>query len=226
MINKQASCDDFEQAELISVKQALASILSTVKPIKQTQQLALEQTVGRCLMEDIQAHINVPAQNNSAVDGYAVYDADAVHSTARQLLIAGQSFAGKTYKGKIVLGQCLRIMTVATLPTGMTTVIMQEQVAVDGDFIYLDPPYLITFSEYNKIWNEEKEHELLNFLDNLHQRNIKFAISNVTHYKGRVNNIFIDWMKKYNVKKIKSNYISYHDNSVKQIEEVLLINYD
>ena len=96
----------------------------------------------------------------------------------------------------------------------------------DGDFMYLDPPYLITFSEYNKIWNEEKEHELLKFLDNLHHRNIKFAISNVTHYKGRTNDIFIDWMKQYNVKKIKSNYINYHDNSVKKIEEVLVINYD
>ncbi|MDN5085729.1 DNA adenine methylase [Aliarcobacter butzleri] len=95
-----------------------------------------------------------------------------------------------------------------------------------GDFMYLDPPYLITFSEYNKIWNEDKEYELLNFLDNLHQRNIKFAISNVTHYKGRVNNIFLDWMKKYNVKKVQSNYISYHDNSIKNIEEVLVINYD
>lgn len=96
----------------------------------------------------------------------------------------------------------------------------------EDDFMYLDPPYLITFSEYNKIWNEDKEHELLNFLDNLDQRNIKFAISNVTHYKGRVNNIFLDWMKKYNVKKVQSNYISYHDNSVKNIEEVLVINYD
>lgn len=95
-----------------------------------------------------------------------------------------------------------------------------------GDFMYLDPPYLITFSEYNKIWNKDKEHELLIFLDNLHQRNIKFAISNVTHYKGRVNNIFLEWMKKYNTKKVQSNYISYHDNSVKQIEEVLVINYD
>ena len=102
---------------------------------------------------------------------------------------------------------------------------IQKQNFKENDFIYLDPPYLITFSEYNKIWNEEKEHELLNFLDNLHQRNIKFAISNVTHYKSKINNIFIDWMKKYNVKKIKSNYISYHDNSIKQIEEVLVINY-
>jgi len=96
----------------------------------------------------------------------------------------------------------------------------------EDDFMYLDPPYLITFSEYNKIWNEDKEYELLSFLDNLHKRNIKFAISNVTHYKGRVNNIFLDWMKKYNVKKVQSNYISYHDNSVKNIEEVLVINYD
>ncbi|RLA83682.1 MAG: DNA adenine methylase [Epsilonproteobacteria bacterium] len=97
---------------------------------------------------------------------------------------------------------------------------------VDNDFIYLDPPYLITFSEYNKIWNEEKEIELLQFLDELNQKNIKFAISNVTHYKGRVNNIFIKWMAKYKVQRIKSNYISYHDNSVKKIEEVLVINYN
>ena len=95
----------------------------------------------------------------------------------------------------------------------------------DKDLVYLDPPYLITFSEYNKIWNEEKEHELLNFLDELHAKGIKFAISNVTHYKGRINTIFIEWMKKYTVKKIKSNYISYHDNSVKKIEEVLVFNY-
>lgn len=93
------------------------------------------------------------------------------------------------------------------------------------DFVYLDPPYLITFSEYNKIWNDKKEKELLDILDKLNQQNVKFAISNVTHYKGRKNILFIDWMSKYYVKKIKSNYISYHDNSMKQIEEVLVVNY-
>ncbi len=95
----------------------------------------------------------------------------------------------------------------------------------DKDFIYLDPPYLITFSEYNKIWNEAKEIELLELLDDLDKKNIKFAISNITHYKGRVNTIFVEWMSKYFVKKIKSNYISYHDNSIKKIEEVLVMNY-
>ncbi|MDD5769756.1 MAG: Dam family site-specific DNA-(adenine-N6)-methyltransferase [Candidatus Gracilibacteria bacterium] len=93
------------------------------------------------------------------------------------------------------------------------------------DFVYLDPPYLISFSEYNKIWNEEKELELLNFLDELNKQNIKFAISNITAYKGRKNEIFINWMRKYNFKNIKSNYISYHDNSQKETNEVLVFNY-
>lgn len=95
----------------------------------------------------------------------------------------------------------------------------------ENDFVYLDPPYLISFSEYNKIWNEEKECELLNFLDELNWKNIKFAISNITTYKWRQNETFINWMKKYNFRNIKSNYISYHDNSQKETNEVLVFNY-
>ena len=93
------------------------------------------------------------------------------------------------------------------------------------DFFYLDPPYLITFSEYNKIWNEEKEDQLLNFLDKLNDKGIRFALSNVTHYKGKKNNQLIKWLKKYRVHEIKSNYISYHNNKDKEIKEVLVTNY-
>lgn len=94
-----------------------------------------------------------------------------------------------------------------------------------SDFTYLDPPYLITFSEYNKIWSERKEQELLTQLDEMHQNGARFAISNVTHYKGRVNTIFSDWAGQYTIHPIKSNYISYHDNSVKDFREVLVTNY-
>lgn len=93
------------------------------------------------------------------------------------------------------------------------------------DLVYLDPPYLITFSEYNKLWNDETERDLLNILDDFSMRNIKFAISNVTHYKGRTNDIFIEWAKQYNMHSIKSNYISYHDNTIKTFNEVLVTNY-
>ncbi len=95
----------------------------------------------------------------------------------------------------------------------------------NNDFVYLDPPYLITFSEYNKLWNEEKERELLEVLDNLNDKNIKFAVSNVTHYKGKTNYLFLEWSRKYFTQNIKSNYISYHDNSVKNFKEVLVTNY-
>ena len=93
------------------------------------------------------------------------------------------------------------------------------------DLVYLDPPYLITFSEYNKLWNEETERELLNLLDDLNNRNIKFAISNVTHYKGKVNNLFLEWSNRYQSFPIKSNYISFNDNTVKNFNEVLVTNF-
>lgn len=93
------------------------------------------------------------------------------------------------------------------------------------DLIYLDPPYLITFSEYNKLWDNETESRLLNMLDTLNINNIRFAISNVTHYKGKINQHFLDWSQKYNSYSIKSNYISYHDNTNKIFSEVLITNY-
>lgn len=93
------------------------------------------------------------------------------------------------------------------------------------DFIYLDPPYLITFSEYNKLWNENTEKKLLQILDILNEKEVKFAISNVTHYKDKENNLFINWSEKYNSYQIKSNYISYHDNTIKKFNEVLVTNY-
>lgn len=95
----------------------------------------------------------------------------------------------------------------------------------ESDLVYLDPPYLITFSEYNKLWNDASERRLLKLLDQLAANSIKFAISNVTHYKGKVNETFLEWSEKYVTHSIKSNYISYHDNSIKTFREVLVTNY-
>lgn len=83
----------------------------------------------------------------------------------------------------------------------------------NDDLVYLDPPYLITFSEYNKLWNSDTESDLLGILDQLNANGVRFAISNVTHYKGRVNELFLFWAQKYNIHNVHSNYISYHDNT-------------
>ncbi len=95
----------------------------------------------------------------------------------------------------------------------------------EGDFVYLDPPYLITFSEYNKLWNVDVESALLDLLDHMNEKGVKFAISNVTHYKGKTNEMFLHWSNKYNTHPIKSNYISFNDNTVKNFGEVLVTNY-
>ena len=95
----------------------------------------------------------------------------------------------------------------------------------EDDFVYFDPPYLITASEYNKLWNEKAESDLLKFIDNLNRHKVKFALSNVTHYNGSRNDLLVGWMKKYNVHNIKSNYINYHNNTHKEIKEVLITNY-
>ena len=95
----------------------------------------------------------------------------------------------------------------------------------EDDLVYLDPPYLITFSEYNKLWNDETERDLLALLDDMNARGIHFAISNVTHYRGRTNTLFIEWSQQYQSYSIKSNYISFNDNSIKQFNEVLVTNY-
>ena len=94
-----------------------------------------------------------------------------------------------------------------------------------NDFVYLDPPYLITASEYNKRWDQKAEADLLKTIDDLDKKGVKFALSNVTHYNESKNDLLIEWMKKYRTHKIESNYISYHNNGKKQIKEVLVTNY-
>lgn len=95
-----------------------------------------------------------------------------------------------------------------------------------NDFVYFDPPYLISASEYNKLWNESCESDLLELIDDLNKKGVKFALSNVTHYNSKENQKLISWMKRYNVHKITSNYINYHNNKKKNIKEVLITNYD
>lgn len=83
------------------------------------------------------------------------------------------------------------------------------------DFVYFDPPYLISGSEYNKFWNEKDEISLYELIDDLNDKKIKFGITNLIFHKGKINEIFAKWSKKYAVYDIKSNYISFNDNTIK-----------
>ena len=102
------------------------------------------------------------------------------------------------------------------------------------DFVYVDPPYLITCATYNEQggWSEDDEKDLLAFLDELNGRNIRFSLSNVLRSKGKENNILIEWLNK-NADKYKTVRLNYsYSNSNYQTkdkssssEEVLIINY-
>lgn len=95
------------------------------------------------------------------------------------------------------------------------------------DFVYFDPPYLITNSEYNKLWNEKDEVNLYKLLDELNDKNIRFGISNIVSHKGKYNIFLETWMSKYYVYEVKSNYISRFDNTVKEdSREVYITNHE
>ena len=137
MINKQASCEDIYEEGLIPLEKALEHILQTVGTVQGTEQIVIEKARGRCLAEPVIATMNVPTHNNSAVDGYAVYDEDLSQRDIVRLEVVGTAFAGKPYLEEMTTGQCLRIMTGAILPEGLNTVVMQEHVEQEGNCIVI-----------------------------------------------------------------------------------------
>ena len=96
----------------------------------------------------------------------------------------------------------------------------------ENDFIFLDPPYLISSSEYNKLWNTTKEKQLYKCLDELNKKGIKFGLTNLLKHKGYTNEILLEFSKKYNTFSIDSNYISFNDNTIKKTSnEIYICNY-
>ena len=108
---------------------------------------------------------------------------------------------------------------------------------IDGlqtdDFVYCDPPYLITTGSYNdgnrgfKNWTKESDKALYDLLDKLNEKKIRFALSNVFTHKGERNDVLIDWAKKYTVQHLQKDYSnsSYNTNRSGS-DEVLVTNYD
>ena len=97
----------------------------------------------------------------------------------------------------------------------------------NNDFLYADPPYLISGSVYKTInWTEKEEKELYEYLDRATEIGLKWGLSNVVSHKGDVNDILAQWMNKYNVYDINSNYSnSYYKHKDNFTIEVFITNY-
>ncbi|MFA5915890.1 MAG: gephyrin-like molybdotransferase Glp [Burkholderiales bacterium] len=129
------SCIDDYDPNALKVEKAREAIRSFLTPVATNERIALRAALGRVLGEDIISTLDVPAHDNSAMDGYALRHADLKTAGDTQLRLAGSAYAGRQFAGKLAKGECVRIMTGAVMPRGTDTVVIQEIVQAEGDKI-------------------------------------------------------------------------------------------
>jgi molybdopterin molybdotransferase len=123
------SCMDDYDPNAMSVAQARQFIAQFLQPVTETETLPLRESLGRILAADIVAPCNVPAHDNSAMDGIAFRFADA----DKPFKLIGTAFAGRPFNGQVQAGECVKIMTGGVIPQGADTVEMQESVTWNDD---------------------------------------------------------------------------------------------
>src|SRR5438067_1196802 len=122
---------------MLSEEEARARILERIEPLP-ARTVPISQALGSFAAEDYFARLPLPAFDNSAMDGYAV-----VASSARKrerLRVIGEQPAGRDKQLRVCSGEAVRIFTGAPVPQGADAVIMQEDVARDGDGIVVNAP--------------------------------------------------------------------------------------
>ncbi len=116
---------------------ALAQVLGTLAPLSGSRDVPLDQALGRVLAQPLVAGMDLQPWPNSAMDGYAFAAADLDLARGDGLRLVGTALAGHPFTGALAAGQCVRILTGAILPAGADTIVMQEQVIVDGPRVRL-----------------------------------------------------------------------------------------
>ncbi|MBL6765437.1 MAG: molybdopterin molybdotransferase MoeA [Verrucomicrobiae bacterium] len=127
---------------MLSLEDALSRIHAALDPLP-SEALPVAASAGRILSAPLHAKVDLPAFDNSAMDGYAVRSADvATASTGQpaQLRVIGEVPAGRAFSGELCEGQGIRIFTGSPLPHGADAVVMQEDTRRDGDTVTILEP--------------------------------------------------------------------------------------
>ena len=124
---------------LMSTADALALLAERTSPVVGTETVKLRRARERILAEDVVATRDVPPNDNSAVDGYAVHYDDLCADAETRLPVTGRTAAGHALGRAAVRGEANRIFTGAAMPDGCDTVVMQEDCTVDGDRVIIAP---------------------------------------------------------------------------------------
>jgi molybdopterin molybdotransferase len=126
----------------LSLDEAGAAMRAALHPITDTQTLPLIQALGRVLAADLVSPINVPAHDNSAMDGFAFLGSDLLPGGPTTLNVVGTVMAGAVFRGTLQSGECVRIMTGAVMPTGLDTVVPLELCSADAAQVLIKPGLL------------------------------------------------------------------------------------
>ncbi|MBP6902955.1 MAG: molybdopterin molybdotransferase MoeA [Burkholderiaceae bacterium] len=132
-LDQIASCVAGYDPNALPVAQARDFINRLVPRVQAVEQLALRAALGRVLAADIVSPIDVPAHDNSAMDGYALRGSELQAGADTLLAVAGTAFAGDGTPAPVPPGQALRIMTGAVMPAGLDTVVPQEFTRSEAD---------------------------------------------------------------------------------------------
>jgi len=164
------SLDEIAQAlqgfdpQALSVDKAQEFIQHLVQalPAIASEELPLMQALGRIVAEDIISPINVPAHDNSAMDGF-VFDGKQLGTAPLQLRVVGTALAGKAWQGNVKSGECVKIMTGAVMPEGLDTVIAQELTtlkAADGETVVEVPAGILQAGDNRRKAGEDLQRGL------------------------------------------------------------------
>lgn len=121
-----ASCINGYDPDALRVQDAQRIIRDFVQPVRAVEMVALRAALGRVLARDLVSPINVPAHDNSAMDGYALRGGDLPADGTVTLKVVGIAYAGKPLDIVPEPGECVRIMTGGVMPAGCDSVLPQE----------------------------------------------------------------------------------------------------
>jgi len=136
-LSQAISCLDGYDPDALRADKAREAIRSCLPVIRDSEAAKIRDALGRVLAQDIVPSINVPAHDNSAMDGYAVRFSDLSGETSLEEI--GTALAGKPFDRKMKPGQCVRVMTGAVMPEGTDTVVIQEVVRREGARVVVPP---------------------------------------------------------------------------------------
>ena len=115
---------------MLNVDDAQRKLRDLTVPVVETELIPLPEAKGRVVASTVDAPMDLPPFDASAMDGYALHAKDL--DSGRELIVVGESRAGHVHQSPLVPGTAVRILTGAPIPKGTAAIVIQEDVARDG----------------------------------------------------------------------------------------------